>query len=78
MLAGADVVGQPAEQRRRRVRVQLERLGGVDPPAGAHLVGDRLHVISQSICGFRLQAEVVAGVSFRLKPDAREPYTSRR
>ena len=33
MLAGADAVGQPAEQRRRRVAIELERLGGVDAPA---------------------------------------------
>ena len=33
MLAGADLVGQPAEQRRRRVQVELERLGAIEPSA---------------------------------------------
>ena len=35
MLARADRVGQPAEQRRRRVPIELERLGGAStrPPA---------------------------------------------
>jgi hypothetical protein len=31
VLAGADVVGQPPECRRRRVGVELERLGCIDP-----------------------------------------------
>ena len=40
MLAGADPVGQPAEQRRRRVPIELERLGGIDAPARANLRRD--------------------------------------
>ena len=35
MLAGADAVGEPAEQRRRRVPIQLERFGGADASAAA-------------------------------------------
>ena len=38
MLARADLVGEPAEQRGRRVRVQFERLGAIEPAAVAHLV----------------------------------------
>ena len=45
MLAGADAVGQPAEQRRRGVPIQLERLGGVDAPAAANLRRDSFDVV---------------------------------
>ena len=43
MLAGADVVGKAAEQRGRRLRVQLQRFRGIDPPARCHLVRDGVY-----------------------------------
>ncbi len=38
MTARTDFVGQRAEKRRRRLRVQLERLGPIEPSATPHLV----------------------------------------
>ena len=43
VLAGANGVGQPAEQVRGRAMIELERLGGVDPSALLHLLRDRLN-----------------------------------
>jgi hypothetical protein len=40
VLARAHGVGKPAEERRRRLPVQRERLGGRNTAAGANLVCD--------------------------------------
>ena len=37
VLPGADLVGEPPEQERRRAKVQLERLGSIEPAAVANL-----------------------------------------
>ncbi len=37
VLAGADLVGEPSEQGRRRAQIQLERLGPIEPAAAANL-----------------------------------------